>query len=449
MNCQFHPIVPAENHCDHCRANFCGQCSDTLPRARIRDHSSACFVCGGALTPLAAGNQIIPFWSRIGDIYRYPLSVQALITILVISTLSTLLRGFGLLAVIPSVAIVLYSFACLRRTASGENEAPDVDASFQGSIMPVFYAGVSTSAAAFVIWFVFESFGTGMGILLSFFVGLLMPAAIIIIAVQGKLFPALHPGNQIEIVKATGISYFVMLLFIAVMVSSTAVLSGFLARTSFASMNFFMTSVISNYYSIVVYHIMGYLVYQNHAELGYHVSGSAGVKHTNDRSETQREKIQLEMLIKAGKFDAARGVAKRILQNDASMWEWARAFKLFCAAQPSKDVDLYFERYVDKLISLDETEKIADAYLDIVRVKPSFEPASDARKLDIADALHHIGKHTQAVRLIQKLVVESNDHDTVGRALLLLVSGFRRLPGSGKHLAHYENLHKLHLAKSL
>jgi len=422
MKCQFHPTKAAENYCGYCEINVCGACSDELSNHRNQGSSVLCFICRSGLEPLAEGSQITPFWSRIGEIYKYPLSLQAIITIVLIAALSTLMQGLGMFS------------------ASGENEAPTVDACFKGSVAPVIYVGLISVVATFAAVTIFYKFGDGMGIISSFILALVLPAAIIIVAVEERLFPALNPVGVLGVIKATGISYFVMVLFIVVMLSSMGLLSSLFSGEDFSSFGLFFTSLIANYYSVVVYHIMGYLVYQNHAELGYSVSGKAGIKNSKERSAKQRQSAKLEILIKAGEFEAAREVAKESLRNNSSVWEWGRAIKLFCAGKPSEDLEKYFERYVDKLSNLDEVGKIADMYLELVRAKPTFEPTKDSQKLTIANALHHIGKDVLAIKLVQKLPLESNKKDIVEGSLNLLINSFKRLPGGEKHVSHFKSL---------
>ena len=446
-NCQFHPATLASNHCHYCEQNFCENCSDDIQIGTNISVSSACFLCGGELDPIAEGSNIEPFWSRLGLIYRYPLANHSLAAIFIIALLTSMLSGFGLFALVPLIAINLYSFACLRSTADGNNDAPGFEASFEGSIAPVIYVGLSTFFATLIAGIVFAQFGDGMGILMSFFLVLVMPALITVIAIEQRLLPALNVGNLLSIIKATGLSYFVMVLFIMVMLFSMNILSGMFANTNFDSLSVFLTSVIGNYYNIVIFHILGYLVYQHHVELGYRASGNAGVKKKSSRNPVQRNSVQLEVLIKSGKFEAARDVARSNLKSDSSLWEWSRAFKLFCAATPAKDVGSYFDRYINKLMELGETDKVAEAYLLINRAQPDFKVKDDGRKLDIAEALQEIGKSPQSITLIRKLPDESQNNDIIGRALKLLASGFANLPNSDEHAEHFKTLHALHLAR--
>lgn len=447
MNCEFHPVLNANNHCHYCDKHFCEHCTDEIQVGRGISVSSACFICGGELDSVSTSRDIEPFWSRLGVIYRYPLATQSIAAILIIALLTSMLGNFGLFALVPMIAINLYSFACLRSTAAGNQETPGVEASFEGSIMPVIYVGISTFLAVFLSGLSFAYFGEGMGILISFFFVLIMPAVIIVIAIEERLMPALNLASLMGILKATGASYFVMVLFVIVMLYSMQILSSMFGNTNFDSLSIFLTSVIGNYYNIVIFHILGYLVYQHHVELGYRTSGNAGVKEKTVRNPNQRSAAQLELLIKAGKFEAARDVVRSNLKPDSSLWEWNRAFKLLCAATPARDVDLYFDRYLHRLQELDETDKIAEAYLLLLRAKPEFNIKDDGTKLDVADALQQNGKSAQSITLVRKLPEESEDREVIGRALELLASGFESLPGSNEHAEHFRTQHALHVAR--
>ncbi len=396
---------------------------------------------------VAGSANIEPFWSRLLEVYKYPLSVQGIATILLLAVLSVLLQGLFLLAIAPSIAITLYAFACLRRTAGGENDAPGVEASFEGSVAPVFYVGICMFIAVLLAMFAFKTLGLGLGIILSFLLVLIMPAVIIMIAIEEQLLPALNLANVLNIIKATGVSYFVMVLFNIIMLSSMGILVETFGNTNFNSLSVFLTSAIGNYYTIVVYHIMGYLVYQNHSELGYRVSGRAGLKNASARTPKQRQRLQLELLVKAGQYDAARDIAAQACTSDAPIWDWERAFKLFCAANPGKKLATFFYAYLDRLREADDSEKVVQAYLAVSRLDPDFQLSDDARRLEVANALHIEGQHSLAVNLIKRIPQESQQQTKVADALDLLAKCFKHISGGEKHASHFETEHALHVAR--
>lgn len=441
MKCDYHPTQPVECYCPACDKHFCRACTDDV--IDTRDNSLSCFLCNGAVQTQSKQSKIEPFWSRLNEIYKYGLNPQAVGAILVLALISALAKNGGLLALLPAISIYMYSFACLRETADGENAPPGIEASFEGSISPVFYVLTTMFVATSVAAFIFGKFGTGMGIIVSFILMGVMPAAIITIAVEERLLPALNIANLINIVKGTGIGYGVMVLFLIVMLSSMGILSSLL-YSSFEGLSIFLTTAVGNYYSIIVFHILGYLVYQNHDNLGYQVSGNAGIEQAKIRTQQQRTKAKLELLIKAGQFESARTMAKNSLSESSNLWEWERTLKLMCIAEPSRDMPSFFKRYAEKLILAKETDKLADAFLQIKRVLPKFEIIDESQRIEVAQSLVDIGKPKQAISLIQTLPKTSKNKTLVNRSFNLLADAFDSIDKGEEHAKRFRILAQQH-----
>jgi len=255
MTCKFHPLDAAINHCDHCKADFCESCSDESaardPRyARSDQVDHNCFVCRGPLEPLGGAHQVPPFWSRLTEIYRYPLNTEAIVALLVVSLLTAFIGNASLLLILPSIAMMLYSFACLRETAKGNLKAPGLEACFEGSIAQIIYVLIAVLVLGAGVYNVFKYFGTGLGIMASAFFVLAIPAIIIVIAVEEELGAALNPAELFSVMRATGISYFVMILFMIIMMSSVFVLIAFFGVQADSFIGILLQSLISNYYSV-------------------------------------------------------------------------------------------------------------------------------------------------------------------------------------------------------
>ncbi len=452
MDCKFHPLDPAMNYCDNCEANYCEACSDesaarahTRSRADQFDHR--CFVCGRGLTRLIGSQAIPPFWTRLSEIYRYPITIQALSALVVVSFFTALLGNSSFLLIAPSVAMMMYSFACLRETTKGNLEAPGLEACIEGSIGPVFYVIIAFIANIAAVVNAFNYFGTGVGILVSVFFGLAMPAVIIIIASEEKLAPAMNPLALFSVMKATGASYFVMLLFIIIMVSSVAALQSLFYEVSASFFGILLQSLIANYYGVVIFHIMGYLVYQNQQALGFKTSieGRSSVA----RPEIDRIKSQLEVLIKAGEYQNAGDLAsKQLKQPGATLWDWSRAFSLICVSGPNDKAKVMFNDYANKLESAGETDKLATAYLQLKRRQPKFVIKDHEQRLFVANTLFETGQYSQVVNMLHKFHQESDDNKRIIRALKLLSESLLSIPGREKLANQYQALYQMQLKKT-
>jgi hypothetical protein len=451
MKCKFHPLDLAINHCQRCDADYCEPCSDesaaleaTRTRADIVDHK--CFVCGGALERRQGSQSIEPFWSRLPEIYRYPFNIEAVSALLIVSLITAFLGSSGLLLILPSIAMMLYSFACLRETAMGNLKAPGFEACFEGSIAPVFYVLIVIIALGFGAFSAY-GLGLGIGILATTFYVLALPAAIIIIAVDEELLPALNVVALFTVMRATGISYFVMLLFIIIMMSSVFALMSFFGGEADSFLGILLQSLIGNYYSVVIYHIMGYLVYQNQDALGFKIKAKRA--ELSDRSESDRIKMHIETLTKAGDYDAAQKVAAKQLQSSgATLWDWSRAFTLTCVATPSDRAARMFNDYASKLESAGEIDKLADAYLQLKKHQPKFVIKDHQQRLFVANSLFDMGQYPPVVNMLHLFHQESDNSSQVTRALKLLSDSLSSIPGREKLANQYQTLYQMQLNKS-
>ena len=277
----------------------------------------SCFVCSGALEPIQRAQKIPPFWNRLGEIYKYPLNFHAIVALIVVSFMTALVGGSLLLMLLVTAAMALYTFTCLRETASGHLEAPGLEACFEGSLAPLFYMLVAFAIQGTFVYQVFAKVGFEFGLIAAAFFILSIPAMIILIAVKESLAPALNPAQLFEVIRATGVSYFVMLLFVLIMTSSVFAIVAFFGGEAHSFFGVFLQSIVSNYYSIVIYHIMGYLVYQNQDALGYGGGNSLETGELN-RSDAQRAKAKLDVLIKAGDYQSAYKLAHRQLKEPSA-----------------------------------------------------------------------------------------------------------------------------------
>jgi hypothetical protein len=350
-----------------------------------------------------------------------------------------------LFLIIPFVAMMLYSFACLRETAKGNLKAPGIEACFEGSVAPVFYALIVILVLGAGAYLSFD-LGLGFGILALTFYILALPAAIILIATDEELLPALNILALASVMKAAGISYFVMLLFIIIMISSVYALMSLFGGQANSFLGNLFESLISNYYSVVVYHIMGYLVYQNQEALGF--KNTARDVEASVRPDSDRRKAHIETLIKAGDYDKAQEIAsKQLLDRGSTLWDWSRAFTLSCVATPSGGAEQIFNDYASKLAEAGETDKLADAYLQLKKYQPNFVIKDHQQRLSIADSLFETGQYPQVVNLLHLFHQKSSDDKHIVRALKLLSDSLLSIPGREKLAKQYATLYQLQLKK--
>jgi len=233
---------------------------------------------------------IPPFWKRMPAAFIYPLKPASLMFLGVMSLASLLelipLGGF-LAALLLPLILMKYSFEVMQYTAVGHLEPPMGSTSMAAqdfelpikSILHVVVLGIIVSLSAMLGVF---------GIVVSLVaLSLLYPAITMVLGVTRSFFRALNPVELVEMIRMIGPSYLGLVGVLFLLYGSSGALLQFIGpaiipNNILAIMVIF--TFISSYYMIVMFHIMGYVIFQFHEELGVQpeveYEPAAAKKHT-------------------------------------------------------------------------------------------------------------------------------------------------------------------------
>ena len=217
----------------------------------------------------APAPEIVPFWNRLREIALYPAHPAALTTIGVLALchlVTDLPLGF-VLDLLVWIALYRYAFECLRATADGRMEPPEIAVSVGDSLG---WSQILLQCAFFLFnmgGFIF--LGKIGGGIVSIVLALALPGAIMALAMDEDLARALNPATWLAIGGRLGWPYLaVAALYFLFNVSQhfaqsliVPILPPVLAEIAF----YFMTQ----YVIVATFHLMGYLIYQYHDEVGY------------------------------------------------------------------------------------------------------------------------------------------------------------------------------------
>ena len=158
-----------------------------------------------------AGEDIVPFWNRLGEIARYPAHPKALTTIVALSVSEFVvgylpLGYFGfLLSLVIWVALYKYAFQCLRDSANGWLEPPelafDVGDELGRKQILLQLVFIIIAVALFYIG------GPGAGLVGLFVLGFFYPAATMTLAMDENLPNAMNPAQWLAILTRFGRPY--------------------------------------------------------------------------------------------------------------------------------------------------------------------------------------------------------------------------------------------------
>lgn len=431
--CKYHPLAGATHVCRHCAIHQCDKCIDDDKRRDM----SRCFLCGAELESLGAVNTVEPFWRRLPEAFRYPLKGAALGLILgsaLLSMLATLMPFLVIVAVLMYLfaagAMLKYSFTCLERTALGEMQAPDVTEAYQGGIKLLFKLVFITTVLSAVVGAAGYYLGTGLGGFLLVIAVVSFPVILIRLAQTESVWEALNPLGAFSLILAIGLPYGVLMAFLLIMMSSVGVLHEFIGNLLPAAVSYLLQSIVSNYYTVVIFHLMGYMLFQYQGQLGY----TARDQEQLLRSDTEHQLAKIDVFLKEGHYDKAVTFfyeAFKQFPQDATFFD--KYFELLFVCKKEELMADYGTLYLSFLISKKRFDKITVVYKQILLIAPKFTITKPDICVEVARLLKQQGDAKIAAKLLNGMHKVFPDYAGLGRAYLLLAECFNDLPGMQSH----------------
>ncbi len=227
-----------------------------------------------------------PFWQQLPQVFKYPAHADALVKIVAFSVGVVIVETVFPAGVIVSrlvwLAFLAYCFGILERTARGHLVAAEVFINdrvnkdrrpiLQVVIFLVFILVVAVVAVVA---------GPMAGQVALFVVSLVIPASIMVLALDERLSSALNPARLLETISDIGLPYFALCAFLFLLLESAQFLAAgldvFLPQW-FAK---FLADIVSMYFMVSMYYLMGYVIYQNHDALGVDVQVDTAMAQHN------------------------------------------------------------------------------------------------------------------------------------------------------------------------
>ncbi len=414
--CEYHSTKPAYWNCLKCGSYFCPDCIVTRKKGGVLQNENIhlCPKCNIETTWVGVSNIIEPFWSRLPKFFTYPFSLQPLILIISLSIAGLILSKLSLIGLLLKIVLwgilFKYSFAALKTTAHGDLTPPKITSeTISEDFMQVF----KQIAIYIIIGFIFAWLIPTAGIVIAFlfliFALLYVPAIIILLVTTNSLFHALNPVVFTRLAFRIGRGYFLMYFFLFLLGSAPAVLGQYI-------MNFLPTELFQlffdfakNYYTIISYHLMGYVILQYHQEIGYQVDYEDFKESTATTKEIKEDENinilnKVNIMIKDGKLDEAISFIKDTTKTspitDITLSE--RYLNLLIMKKRKSEMLKHCITHLDLLAHKNIKNKTCDLYAKCLAMNPEFIPTSFAL-FKIGSWLNETGKIKEAIKTYNSL----------------------------------------------
>lgn len=429
-SCHYHPTKSAHWRCPHCGLLCCNTCISIRKGGPLQDRDlHFCPKCNREAAWVGAANLIEPFWKRLPKFFKYPLAPAPLILITLLALAGTLAAGFALLGVVARVLLwaVLfnYAFAALKTTAQGDLAPPAVRSE---TITEDFLQVFKQVGIYALIWFVFAWLAPTMGIVVAmvylvaaFF---LVPAMLILLVTTGSLLHAVNPVMFIRLALRIGKGYFLMYFFLFLLGAAPAFVGQFLFQHLPQALSMFVFSLAKGYYTIISYHLMGYVILQYHDEVGYAVDvenfrdPTAEAEANSDETGSESPLLnRVKQLVTEGKLDEAIGLIQE-RRREGEMLELPlseRYMALLKIRRQTKTLREYAPAHLELLVDANRRGAACRLFRQCWQQDPDCRPSAETL-LKIAGWFNETGKMKTAVAVYRRLIQAHPKSPLVPRA---------------------------------
>ena len=428
--CEYHPDKRAAWFCSSCDLDFCESC---IARRTVEQYGKKkvfyrCPKCDGEGERHCAENIIVPFWSRLSKFFLYPFKLQPLLLMIALSLAAAVFSRPGLFPFLIQVAVwgvlLKYSFAALKSTAQGVLSPPRITPE---NISNEFGIVFKQLAIYIVIGFVFfkvtQSAGIFVGLVLAGLAILSIPAMVIVLVASNSLVHALNPVIFAGMAWRIGWGYLLMYLFYTLLGAAPVVLGRMVIAHLPSELQSFLFTMAKSYYLIVSYHLMGYVVFQYHEEIGYELDfedQALPEEAANPEEDKDRELLnRANMLVKEGKLDEAIACLKGdpdAISGNLVVAE--RFYNLLKTRERFPEMVEHAKPYMDLLAKGNQKERLCEVLLECLSHNPAFTPAPFTL-FKAAGVLNEAGKPKEAVRAYDRFIKANSNHRMIPKAYFL------------------------------
>jgi hypothetical protein len=379
---------------------------------------------------LSASNNIIPFWRRLQESFAYPVNFDTIFLIIGIAVLAALASYIPfsfLIHLLLTSALLKYSFSCLETTSQGVMKAPDVTEAYGGGFGIALKVILMVTAIFIVIWMSSYFLGNMLASIIAIVLITGFPAMMINFAMTENVFQALNPMNMLNMMGAIGLPYGLLLGFLMIMSGSVGVISQ-LVSVEYSLISSILQSIVSNYYMIVIFHMMGYMIYQFQDELG--IEGSHIIREEKpQKTVLQNNLCHIDILLKEGGLDEALAIYDEVISANPNNKELKlKFFELLVSTKSVDQLTEFAPQYFDYLLQSDRHEILPISYKRVLNVDPSFTPNTAEQRFKLAQICQQRGDSKSVIRLVNGLHTKHSDFNKLPEAYEIMANALDNLP---------------------
>jgi tetratricopeptide (TPR) repeat protein len=345
-----------------------------------------------------------------------------------VSILMILISGPGIVRMLLSFAcwgvILKYSFAALKNTAKGSFVPPKITLDTISSEFDIVFKQLFVYLIiGFIFYRLIQGWGSILAIPFLLFALLSIPAIMIVLVCTNSLISSINPLIFVRMAWRIGWGYLLMYLFLMFLGGAPAALAGSVIVYLPVQLQQFLYPIAKSYYTIVAYHLMGYVIFQYHEEIGYDVDfddeGAASKESEDAGDEGNALLKKVNIFIKDGNIDDAIALMENEPDDVSSDIRLAECYyNLLALKQRTPEMVNQGIVYLDLLSKEGVTEKLFEVYSECLSKDADFAPPPSSA-FKIANAMIKHGNPKGAVGVYQRFIRTNPKSPLIPKAYFL------------------------------
>ncbi|HEX7029751.1 MAG TPA: hypothetical protein VF254_04085 [Gammaproteobacteria bacterium] len=426
-HCKFHSTSPAVWRCERCRMPLCPDC---VPGSRENYDNAmpACALCASELKYLGGANIAKPFWTQAGAFFAYPLKTAGLVTLIAMTAVSAVLPPtmIGLIGMLLLSAFsVHYGLHIIDRVRNGDMSPPkladvfarDAEHLFLKQLGVLILLGLFVTGAAYL--------DPVLGFFAGLFVLLAFPASTMLLAMTGSVMDAVHPRNLALLMLRTGPAYLLLWVCLMIVGAGPSLVMPLLAPLLPEQAVFPAIMFVSAYFTFVTYVMMGYLLYEKQAELGFASHENFGEHLDYKPFMTRRAMANARIMASVGRHAQALETLRTAIGVDeanADLREMYYRIVLDSGDEEAtrRNANSICDFYISRKLPL----KAANFCLETRKRYADFVPKDSTACHQVAEKWFEQGRHKEAAALLLHLHRTAPEYPEMVSAIILVARIF-------------------------
>lgn len=304
---------------------------------------------------------IEPFWRKLNSFFLFPLQRKPLLYALVLSLCAYMLMWGLLIGLAVAVGLLLaisrHAFKIAAYASHGvldSNDYEDYPCDADLKVLPWKFFGVLLVHGFLIGMLARVSPGLGaLGDLLSSF---LIPATLMVLITSGSLRAAINPSMLLSTMGAIGLPYGLLCLFLFLLMQGVPMAFALLVTVMPQALLAPLLAFVVIYFNGVIAAMIGYVMYQNHADLGITPDkapqAEAGTPVVDPQTAlAQRRDAQVAQLVQNGDMNAALAEAREWQRSDpGSLADQRRYHRVLKLSDKPDELARHAQSYIALLL---------------------------------------------------------------------------------------------------